>query len=736
MPTAAASSGKKVPAPALVRRWRRRLVVLPLLLGLMHWSGLARLPPIDSLDYALDDLRQRISLDDRPEQRIVIVDTDDPRPGGTAGRSARRAQLARLADELFVRQRADVVGFGMAFPYPDPGEGLGLIDRLSAGALGKQAPLARELQELRPALDHDAAFARALAGRRAVLGFEWHDSVPVAAGNATVGQLPAPLETRPSGSMAILPPSHPAAIGNLPALADAAGRAGFVDLQPDDDGVVRSLPLLAVTPLDSSWLQVHQGFALAVLRAARGDAAVEWKGGTRLLLHSPRGPAQELALDGDAAVRVPYRRASQFRILPAAEVAAARLRPGELAGRIVLVGPMAQSPTELKPTPLHSTTPGLLVQASLLAGLLDGRLPQQPAWARGFEAASLAAGCVLLAWLLPRLRARVALGVALLAGAAWLSTNILLYRAAGWVLPAALPMVGAGATAALVIFFAYADEARSRRALARLFGAYVPPELVRSMASDPERYTHEGMSADNRELTILFCDLRDFTRTAERLVPEQLREVVNLFFSRMSAVVARHGGTLDKYIGDAVMAFWGAPLAAPDHAARAVRAALDMAGELDGLNADLRHRGLPEVQMGIGLNTGLVCVGDLGSDTRRNYSVIGDAVNLAARIEPLTRQFDVPVLVGEATWKAAHDATADLPWRVVGLVPVKGRDEPVTVYAPTAVAHAHAADIPGIPPEDEAMAAQSLQAAPAGDPHKRESAPSHPPSTMDRLHQH
>lgn len=722
------STAPITPGANPARRWRRLLIPLvPLLLGLAHWGGLVRLPLIGTLEHGLDDLRQRVSLDDRPEQRIVIVAIDDPRPDGNPERGASRDRLARLTEELFVRQRAAVVGIGMAFPHPDAGEGLALLDSLATGSLGRQiGPL---LQELRPTLDHDAALARALAGRRAVLGFEWRDSL--APGQAPLaGRLPPALPA-PAAEVTIDPPVHRGAAGNLPALADAAGRAGFVDLQPDDDGVVRSLPLLARG--ETGGLQ--PSFALAMLRAAHGDIPLQWPGGSRLLLQPDQGRALEFTLDAQAAVRVPYRRASQFRILPAAAVLDGRLREGELAGRIVLVGPMALSPNELRPTPLQGTTPGLLVQASLLAGLLDGHLPLQPAWADGFEAAGLIAGCLLLAWLLPRLRARVALGVAVLAPGGWLAGSILLYREAGWVLPVALPLAGVSATAALAVWLAYAAEGRSRRALARLFGAYVPPELVRSMASDPDRYTHEGMSADNRELTILFCDMRDFTRTAERLAPEQLREVVNLFFSCMSAVVARHGGTLDKYIGDAVMAFWGAPLDAPDHAARAVRAALDMAGELDGLNAELRHRGLPEVQMGIGLNTGLVCVGDLGSNTRRNYSVIGDAVNLAARIEPLTRQFDVPVLVGEATWKAAHDATADLPWRVVGLVPVKGREEPVTVYAPTAVAHGLQADIPGAPPQEETTVAQL---SPGLEPalHKRESAPSLPPSTMDHHHQH
>jgi adenylate cyclase len=674
---------------------RRLALLLPLLLGLLHWAGAWRLDFVESFDHFLDDTRQRALLSTAADPRIVIVDVDEASLAEVGRWPWSRDRLAALTTELLQRQGAKAVGFNIVFSEPDPAEGLHLLGDLAAGPLRGDAAFQAEYTRRQPTLDHDARFADALRGQQAVLGFYLSSGARA----TRVGQLPPPVL-----APAVTPLPGLTTWGsygaNLPALAQAAPRAGFFNVLPDSDGVVRSVPLLALwTPASATSPtampvagppQVHQAFALAVLRAVLGDPTVEplrpgGPGGAQGLsavrLHQG-ARVLDIPLDERGAVRVPFREAGHFSVVSATDVLAQRLPPGSLQGRLALVGTTALGLADLHATPVGAATPGVVIHASLIAGLLDGQLPTRPDWARGFEVASLILGCLALAWSLPRLHAAWAVALTGLSVLAWVALNLLLYHRQGWVLPLALPLLGTVATATLAIVAGYLAEGRSRRALARLFGAYVPPELVSQMALDPERYTRAGLGADNRELTVLFCDLRDFTRAAERLQPQQLREVVNLYFSRMSAVIARHGGTLDKYIGDAIMAFWGAPIESPDHAAQAVRAALDMLTALGPLNAELRRRGLPEIEMGIGLNTGLVCVGELGSDTRRSYTVIGDAVNLAARIEGLTRRLGVDLLVGEATYEAAKDATPDLPWRSVERAQVRGRAEPVTVYTP------------------------------------------------------
>lgn len=671
---------------------RRLVLLLPLLIGLLHWAGSWRLPFIESFDHFLDDTRQRALLSTSADPRIVIVDVDEASLAAIGRWPWSRDRLAALTDELLGRQGAKTVGFNIVFSEPDPAEGLRLLGDLAQGPLQGDAAFQAEYARRRDALDHDARFAQALSGQQAVLGFY----LSGAARPTRVGQLPAPVFATPPDGLPGL--TRWGGYGaNLPALAAAAPRAGYFNVLPDSDGVVRSVPLLALwsAPPDKPGAppappQVHQAFALAVLRAVLGDPAVEpvRPGGSQtgpglsaVRLHQG-ARILDVPLDERGAVRVPFREPGHFSFVSAADVLAQRLPPGSLQGRLALVGTTALGLADLHATPVGSATPGVVVHASLIAGLLDGQVPTRPDWARGFEVASLILGCLALAWSLPRLHAAWAVALTGVSVLAWVALNLLLYHRQGWVLPLALPLLGTLSTATLAIVAGYLAEGRARRALARLFGAYVPPELVSQMAHDPERYTRAGLGADNRQLTVMFCDLRDFTRVAERLQPQQLREVVNLYFSRMSAVIARHGGTLDKYIGDAVMAFWGAPIESGNHAAQAVRAALDMLAALGPLNAELRRRGLPEIEMGIGLNTGLVCVGELGSDSRRSYSVIGDAVNLAARIEGLTRRLGIDLLVGEATYQAAQHDTADLPWRSVERAQVRGRAEPVTVYTP------------------------------------------------------
>jgi adenylate cyclase len=224
--------------------------------------------------------------------------------------------------------------------------------------------------------------------------------------------------------------------------------------------------------------------------------------------------------------------------------------------------------------------------------------------------------------------------------------------------------------------YGYFVESRSKRQLAERFGEYVPPELVDRMAADPAKYTMEPRSA---ELTILFADVRGFTGISETLKPEPLREYINEYLTQMSSIIRnRYRGTLDKYIGDAIMAFWGAPVDDARHARNGVLAALEMQRQSEALNAKFAARGWPALKIGIGVNSGTVRVGDMGSRLRRAYTAMGDAVNVASRLEGRTKGYAVSILVGEPT----RELVTDVVFREVDRIRVMGRDEPVTIYEP------------------------------------------------------
>jgi adenylate cyclase len=224
--------------------------------------------------------------------------------------------------------------------------------------------------------------------------------------------------------------------------------------------------------------------------------------------------------------------------------------------------------------------------------------------------------------------------------------------------------------------YGYFVEARSKRQFTELFGQYVPPELVDKMAEDPEQYT---MEPHNAELTILFSDVRGFTSISEALSPEHLREYINEYLTDMSDIIrAKHRGTLDKYIGDAIMAFWNAPVEDQFHPRSGVLAAMEMLRQCDVLNQRFSARGWPTLKIGIGVNSGNVRVGDMGSKIRKAYTAMGDAVNVASRLEGRTKHYGAGILVGEETRKAVQDVV----FKEIDKIKVKGKDEAITIYEP------------------------------------------------------
>jgi len=271
----------------------------------------------------------------------------------------------------------------------------------------------------------------------------------------------------------------------------------------------------------------------------------------------------------------------------------------------------------------------------------------------------------------------IALAAAVAAGV--LGLNYWAYTEQDWVLKMAMTLVLIGCVFVLNVAWGYFFEVRKGQALVSRFGEYVAPELVAEMAENPEKYNMDG---ESRELTVLFVDVRGFTTISEGLTPKALREYINLYLTAMSEDIRdSHRGTLDKYIGDAVMAFWGAPVAFADHASRAVATSLLMQASAHRLNDDFVARGWPPLKIGIGLNSGLMHVGDMGSKIRRAYTVMGDAVNLGSRLEGITKVYGVGITVGEATRAAAPE----FAYRELDLVRVKGKNEPVAIFEPLAL---------------------------------------------------
>jgi adenylate cyclase len=233
---------------------------------------------------------------------------------------------------------------------------------------------------------------------------------------------------------------------------------------------------------------------------------------------------------------------------------------------------------------------------------------------------------------------------------------------------------------ALDMSYGFFVESRTKHQITRLFGKYVPSELVDEMSKNPEQVV--SMEGESREMTILFSDVRGFTTISERLDPRELSQLMNEFLTPLSRVISKHHGKVDKYMGDCIMAFWGAPKPLPDHARNAVLAGIEMQMTLKALQPHFKERGWPEIHVGVGINSGRVSVGNMGSDVRVAYTVMGDEVNLASRLEGITKQYGVGIIVGENT----RNAVPDFVYRELDHVRVKGKDKPVAIYEPIALA--------------------------------------------------
>ncbi|WP_197047184.1 CHASE2 domain-containing protein [Paucibacter sp. KBW04] len=679
------SSGKPAPSQASAStralawlRWLGGSVLLILLLA--HATRYLELAPVQALDRYLYDARLALLAPTEPDPRIVIVDIDERALAEHGRWPWRRGLIAELIETSFKDQGALLLGMDLILAEADESSGLLALERLEAGPLRANAAFADQLALLRPKLDEDGRLAQVMQAHPVVLGFYFSDG----RNSARSAALPAPAMTASSPALQALPgwEGHG---GNLARLQAAAGQAGFLNAVADEDGITRrslllarqdggiyaSLPLvLAQTLLGTSGMQPP----MQAVYAEDGH----WLG---LQLNTARGPLR-LHTDDEGAALIPFRaRSGDYAHYSAADVLAGRLAPNALRGRVVLLGSSAPGLLDQRATPLQPSYAGVAVHASMLSGILDGRLAHTPSHAPLLEVALLL--LIGLPLLLASPRMSFAQSSGLLAGLLLALLALNLWAWQGWheAWPLASPLCLIAGMATLQLVIANFGARGARRQLTRLFGHYLPPALVEEMSRSPERYTMASRSA---QLTVIFVDVKGFTGLSEHLNPTELAELMNEYFSAMAGIIGRHRGTLDKFMGDAVMAFWGAPLADAHHARHAVEAALAMHERLGELNRRFAARGWPQLAISIGINSGNMVVGDLGSRQRRAYTVLGDAVNLAARLQALCAERGADILIGASTQAAiAKESSAwplSRPCTSLGEVHVRGREAPVEVF--------------------------------------------------------
>ncbi len=654
-------------------------IVLGLVITLFFIGHAARyyeVPIITQLDHIMYDARLQLTMPRGVDERIVILDIDEKSLQEVARWPWPRDIMAELIEKLFDKYGVAIVAFDVVFAEADHSSGIRVLDQLAQGALKDVPNFLQSYRELRPTLDNDGRFAQAIKGKPVVLGYYLNSDK----GAKRIAAIPEPVLPRGTFQGRNIPfTSWVGYGGNLDQFTRNAASAGHFNPITDDDGVVRRVPMLA--ELDGAY---YESLSLAVVRTILGFPKVEpgyapdrfLQRGYTGLEWLQVGPLA-IPVDETASALIPYRgHKFSYAYVSLADVLADRVPLERLKGRIALVGTTAPGLLDLRATPVDNVFPGVEVHANLIAGMLDRKLKLKPPYMLGAEVVLLLVGGVALSLLIPMLAPLWATLLTLAGMLAIMGLNVAIWTEADMVLPLAASVLMTISLYTVNMAYGYFVEARSKRQFAELFGQYVPPELVDRMARDPEKYNMEPRAA---ELTILFSDVRGFTGISEALKPEELREYINEYLTTMSGIIrSRHHGTLDKYIGDAIMAFWGAPVDDAQHARNGVLAALDMQKECRILNEKFAARGWPTLKIGVGVNTGSVRVGDMGSQVRRAYTVMGDPVNVASRLEGRTKGYGVGVLVGETT----RGQVKDIVFREVDRIKVKGKDEAVTIYEP------------------------------------------------------
>ena len=621
---------------------------------------------VDTLVY---DWRFRAFLPQRADNvPIVIIDVDELSLKKEGRWPWPREKLARLVDAL-QKQQVRLIGFDVVFSEAE----LNPVSQVLASGQLSEAT-ATELQPLVAQLDGDSQFAKVIS-KNTVLGYFLHNS-----GGIHVGELPAPIlridsKDKNKLSMNFMPDYT----GNLPMFAKTVVGAGFVTTLPDVDGVMRRSPLV-LRYEDGLYSSLSLELAKIYLNAPFVKLQTV-KSGSQLRLESLSIGNTIIHTDESGVALIPYKgKGHSYPYISATDVLNNPNAIPALKGAIVLIGTSALGLTDLRTTPLETGYPGVEVHANLLDAILQStdtvtHMYYRPDWEPGLTFVILLLSGLAFVWILPMLEPAFMLAVS----GGWLAvlilTNLAAWKSLHYDLPLAILILSTFCIAILNIGSGFLRTNSQKRELKTLFGQYVPPAHVERML---ENHHLAGLEGESRHMTVLFSDIRGFTTISEGLKATKLKQMLNEFFTPITGIIFEHNGTIDKYVGDMVMAFWNAPLLDANHAEHAIDAALSMLQKVEELKITFAAKGLPEVNIGVGINTGFMNVGDMGSVYRRTYTVLGDAVNLGSRLESITKFYGVKLLVGEGT----YDLAPQFLYRLVDKIIVKGKREPVCVYEP------------------------------------------------------
>ncbi|HEX2116702.1 MAG TPA: adenylate/guanylate cyclase domain-containing protein, partial [Alphaproteobacteria bacterium] len=642
-------------------------------------ARIADFRPVETLRLALFDEYQRLSPAQYEDAGVRVVDIDDESLARIGQWPWPRTQVAALLDRLGDLGAA-VVAFDIVFAEPDRTS----PNRLIPMWLGNSVPrgLLEEFAGRLP--DHDEALAKAMSTTPTVIGIALTSEATNQRPTAKWGIAQAGDDPR-----LFLSAGFNGAVINIRQLTEAAAGTGSMNTDPEYDGTIRRVPLFyalqrpdgppdVIPSLAAEALRVAQNASTYLIKSSNANRIVRY--GAQTGISVVRIGQKIVPTDAAGRVWLHDTGPVSARTVPAWQVLHGEVKPGHLEDTIVFVGTSAAGLKDLRVTPLDPAIAGVVAHARIAEQMLLGDFLERPEWLDIAELVYLLAFGILLLLLLPRWGPFACAAIAVTGIAVAFAVSWFAYTQQRMLIDPLYPSLAALTlylASSLLVFLRTENE---RRHIRSVWGRYMGPELVEQMAKN---LVQPSLGGETRDMTLLFSDIRDFTTISETMDAATLIQFINRFLSPMTEIIQSHRGNVDKYMGDAIMAYWNAPLDDPDHAPNAARAALRMVEELERLNeswaksAAAEGRPFHKVAIGIGLNTGLCCVGNMGSEAHMDYSVIGDDVNLASRLEGQSKTYGVPIVIGENT-RARLDGFAALE---IDLLRVKGKQRPVRVFA-------------------------------------------------------
>lgn len=649
---------------------------IPIILGLVFviisiWVMLRPTPFIRQFMERLDHLGYDIHLRTRvltnkrvPETPIAIIDIDDKSLDAEGRWPWPRDKLAELVDRLN-EYGAQVIAFDVFFSEEQSNLVGTLIRELEERKI-IQGEVIDFLKTQEEKFNEDQIFADSLKRTDSVLAISFLPRPQ------KTNLLPEPLLTLSKQMLQQLEiRQQKGFISNIPILQTAAKGSGFINIFPDNDGIIRRSPLLLAYE-DG----LYPALSLeAVLRFLQMDVRlITPTYGEDKVLEGINIGGVTIATDAMGQVLIPFiGRSYTFPYYSATDVLNQRLPKEALRGKILFIGTSATATGDLKATAIQNPFPGVEIQATLANGLLLNEFSYQPAWTYGANLVITLIAGLLAAFLFPFLGPKILGLIIIFLPPGILLINNYIWQETGLVLSLLMPALLTLVIAIVNIIYGYLFETRRREEIKAMFGQYVPETHIDEMLKFKGTY---GLRGEDREMTVLFADIRHFTSISEKLSAAELVDFLNTLFTPLTEIIFKNQGTIDKYVGDLIMAFWGAPLTDEIHRAHALRAAIEMKTKVEEMQAAFAPKNLPHISLGIGLNSGVMSVGDMGSKYRRNYTVLGDAVNLASRVESLTKFYGVSIIATEDTIQQNHQ----ILYRELDKVRVKGKQHSIKIF--------------------------------------------------------